>query len=94
MDSRGAGRPDSEISWIADHYQVAEKVFLFRMLKNAQIRGAPAFAEAPARPTKLLEEGLRAARPKSFPPASLDLAFPWISTTGKEMLKSMIKVLT
>ena len=39
MDSRGAGGSDSEIFRIADHYQVADKVFLFRMLKNAQIRG-------------------------------------------------------
>jgi len=37
---------------------------------------------------RLLEVGLRAGRPKSFPPTPLDLAFPWISITGKEMLTS------
>jgi len=38
---------------------------------------------------RLLEAGLRAGRPKFFsagPPTPLDLAFPWISITGKEML--------
>jgi hypothetical protein len=36
-----------------------------------------------------LESILKRCRPKSFsagPPAPLDLAFPWISITGKEML--------
>jgi len=36
-----------------------------------------------------LESILKRCRPKFFsagPPAPLDLAFPWISITGKEML--------
>ena len=40
---------------------------------------------------------LKRCRPKSFsagPPAPLDLVFPWISITGKEMLTSQTKVLT
>src|SRR4030042_6554218 len=40
---------------------------------------------------------LKRCRPKSFsagPPAPLDLAFPWISITGKEMLISRMGNLT
>jgi hypothetical protein len=36
---------------------------------------------------------LKRCRPKSFsagPPTPLDLAFPWISITGKEMLSSIV----
>jgi len=33
-----------------------------------------------------LESTLKRCRPKSFPPTPLDLAFPWISITEKEML--------
>ena len=57
-------------------------------------RCRPAFAEAPARRTRLRQAGLRAGRPKSFPPAPLDLAFPWISITGKEMLTYLCDLLT
>ena len=49
----------------------------------------PAFAEAPARRTRLWQARLCAGWPKSFsagPPAPLDLAFPWISNTGRKML--------
>src|SRR4030042_2440333 len=41
-----------------------------------------------------LESILKRCRPKSFsagPPAPLDLAFPWISITGKEMLTSVFR---
>jgi hypothetical protein len=40
-----------------------------------------------------LESIFKRCRPKSFsagPPAPLDLAFPWISITGKAMLPSEI----
>jgi len=59
-------------------------------------RDRPAFAEAPARRTRLpalrdhvqgLQAGLRAGRPKSFPPTPLDLAFPWISIAEKRCLQ-------
>ena len=56
-------------------------------------RCRPAFAEAPARRTRLRQAGLRAGRPKSFsagPPTPLDLAFPWISITKKEMLTGKV----
>ena len=44
-----------------------------------------------------LESILKRCRPKSFsagPPAPLDLAFPWISITGKEMLTYLCDLLT
>jgi hypothetical protein len=43
-----------------------------------------------------LEPILKRRRPKFFsagPPAALDLAFPWISITGKEMLTILSIVL-
>ena len=57
-----------------------------KILESIPNRCHPAFAEAPARRTRLRQAGLRAGRPKSFPPAPLDLAFPWISIMGKERL--------
>ena len=41
-----------------------------------------------------LDSILKRCRPKSFPPAPLDLAFPWISITGKEMLTYLCDLLT
>jgi hypothetical protein len=63
-------------------------LLVLERLESILKRCRPAFAEAPARRTRLRQAGLRAGRPKSFsagPPAPPDLAFPWVSITGKEM---------
>jgi len=64
-------------------------LLVLERLRSIFKRFSPAFAEAPARRTRLRQAGLRAGRPKPFfagPPTPLDLAFLWISVTGKEMV--------
>ena len=77
MDSRGAGGPDSEIFRIIRLLRDTFIVNEMRLLLFLERLGSI----------------FKRCRPKSFSagsPTPLDLAFPWISITGKEMLSSIV----
>jgi len=81
MDSRGAGKPDSEI-------------FRMRIIRRLRETFVVDENEVLIMVLERLGSILKRCRPKSFsagPPPPLDLESSWISITGQKMLAGRLK---